>query len=326
MLSQLGRAKLRSINYKSRLIYMPTKSQQPSRHHYIPVFYLKRWAGKDGRVCEFSKPYKNLVKPRRTSPSGTGFVDRLYELPGVSDDQKQAIERYFMSPADTAAADALEHLHSIPQKKWNVRKRSAWSRFIVSMLLRNPEELRRFEEYYKEDVGSVTDDLEEQYQNRRSEDQPATFAEYMRAIDPAYLSRTILTTITKLIDNPNVGEYINNMLWGVINCEASSYDLLTSDRPVVMTNGLNYDYSYIVMPIGRRKIFYATKTLDMATQLKKTPTNELVRNLNFTVVGQAKKYVYAADDQQLRFVQNNMSINGSPSLVSAMRNSVMDAR
>ena len=33
------------------------------KHHYLPVFYLKQWAGKDGRLCEFSRPYKN-VKPK----------------------------------------------------------------------------------------------------------------------------------------------------------------------------------------------------------------------------------------------------------------------
>jgi len=42
------------------------------KHHYIPVFYLKQWAGVDGRVCEFSKPY-DRVKPRRAHPDGTAY-------------------------------------------------------------------------------------------------------------------------------------------------------------------------------------------------------------------------------------------------------------
>jgi hypothetical protein len=42
------------------------------KHHYIPEFYLKQWAGPDGRLCEFSRPYKRVL-PRMTHPGGTGF-------------------------------------------------------------------------------------------------------------------------------------------------------------------------------------------------------------------------------------------------------------
>lgn len=50
------------------------------KHHYIPVFYSKRWTGQDGRLCEYSRPYK-VVKPRRTFPDGTGYARGLYTLP-----------------------------------------------------------------------------------------------------------------------------------------------------------------------------------------------------------------------------------------------------
>jgi hypothetical protein len=34
------------------------KQNPPWRHHYIPEFYLKRWAsGKQGELVQFSKPY-----------------------------------------------------------------------------------------------------------------------------------------------------------------------------------------------------------------------------------------------------------------------------
>jgi hypothetical protein len=31
------------------------------KHHYIPEFYLKQWAGSDGRLCEFNRPHKKVV-------------------------------------------------------------------------------------------------------------------------------------------------------------------------------------------------------------------------------------------------------------------------
>lgn len=40
---------------------------KPKKHHYILVFYLKRWVTADDRICEFSRPYLKVV-PRRTHP------------------------------------------------------------------------------------------------------------------------------------------------------------------------------------------------------------------------------------------------------------------
>jgi hypothetical protein len=39
------------------------------KHHYVPVFYTKEWAGLDGRVCEYSRPFRE-VKPDASIPMG----------------------------------------------------------------------------------------------------------------------------------------------------------------------------------------------------------------------------------------------------------------
>ena len=41
------------------------------KHHYLPVFYLKQWAGPDRRLCEFSRPHK-VVKPSATRGTSGG--------------------------------------------------------------------------------------------------------------------------------------------------------------------------------------------------------------------------------------------------------------
>jgi hypothetical protein len=53
------------------------------KHHYIPKFYLKQWAGPDGRICEFSRPHKE-VKPRMVFPDGTGYERGLYTFPELA--------------------------------------------------------------------------------------------------------------------------------------------------------------------------------------------------------------------------------------------------
>jgi len=63
----------------------------PAKHHYIPAFYLKRWVDPDGKVTEFTKPYRDIiVKP--IAPERTGYQERLYELKGYEPDLAQQVE------------------------------------------------------------------------------------------------------------------------------------------------------------------------------------------------------------------------------------------
>ena len=41
---------------------------EPRKHQYIPVFYLKQWAGADRRVCEYRRVMPGKVVTRRTFP------------------------------------------------------------------------------------------------------------------------------------------------------------------------------------------------------------------------------------------------------------------
>ena len=107
------------------------------KHHYIPVFYLKQWAGPDQRVCEYSRPYK-IVKPKRVHPDGTGYVRGLYTVPGAEPNVAEFIEREFLKPTDSVASDVLRLLLTGQQIDWTTITRSAWSRFIISLMLRNP--------------------------------------------------------------------------------------------------------------------------------------------------------------------------------------------
>ena len=42
--------------------------EERKKHHYIPVFYLQQWVRReDGKLCEFSRPYK--TPPGQPEPS-----------------------------------------------------------------------------------------------------------------------------------------------------------------------------------------------------------------------------------------------------------------
>jgi hypothetical protein len=83
--------------------------------------------------------------------------------------------------------------------------------------------------------------------------------------------------------------------------------LLTSDRPVTTTNGLGLPESHIIMPLSQSKVFVAVNKMDELNRLQALAPNVLADSINLTVVNNAVKYVWAPDQQQLRFIQNRMS-------------------
>jgi hypothetical protein len=101
------------------------------KHHYIPVFYSKEWAGPDGRLCEYSRPY-DVVKPKRVHPDGTGYVRGLYTVPRNDPRVAEYIEREFFKVTDNSASLVLAMLRSGQPIVWNSDNRSAWTRFILS--------------------------------------------------------------------------------------------------------------------------------------------------------------------------------------------------
>ncbi|RXG97202.1 DUF4238 domain-containing protein [Bradyrhizobium vignae] len=104
-------------------------------------FYLRRWAGDDAKVREFSRPYKNKTYRQRVYPIQAGFKDWLYEKPGVPKSIAQGGDDKFMSPADDFLAKALDIIEADVEKIRNdAERRSVRSLFVMS-LMRMPEDV-----------------------------------------------------------------------------------------------------------------------------------------------------------------------------------------
>ncbi len=128
----------------------------PKRHHYLPVFYLRRWAGPDGKVVRFSKPYRGKLIIDRVGPSSTAYVENLYALRGLPENLAQQVEQKFLSPADNSAAVALRMLHKELPLKWTNSTRTGWARFLFGLLVRMPEHIEQFKARYSEEFLKVS--------------------------------------------------------------------------------------------------------------------------------------------------------------------------
>ncbi|KQW30777.1 hypothetical protein ASE36_00290 [Rhizobium sp. Root274] len=287
----------------------------PKKHHFIPAFYLRRWAV-NGRVVEFSMPHKTVIA-KAVGPEYTGFQERLYELEGFEPELAQQVEERFFKPVDTMAADALENLHTHGNAAaWTVESRSAWTRFMISMLLRGPDDIATFRKQYRKDWVETTDEMEARYRVMKTPDDPETFAEWLSTAPLQLIEKHQFEIFFSLIDNHRLGGTINNMDWRVIEIPRTAHELLTSDRPIIRSNALKPPYGHIAIPIGPRKLFLASEDTKFLAEMERVDRHLLARETNRAVVEGAGRFVYSTNERQHQFVANRFGTNRLPSLFS----------
>lgn len=128
---------------------------EPEKHHYLPIFYLKQWANRDGKIIRYYRPHNDVV-PSPISPENTGYEEGLYGLEGIApEDGKNRIEKKFMSPfVDDPAAKALKILIHSDNSKLTTEHRQAWTRFVMSLLVRTPIKIKQIIQMEKEFIRS----------------------------------------------------------------------------------------------------------------------------------------------------------------------------
>jgi hypothetical protein len=283
---------------------MPT--QQGDKHHYIPKFYLKQWVNRADpkrKLCEFSRPYKTVV-PRRTDPDGTGYERGLYSFANLPAPAADMVEKKLLLRSDDFASRALQRM-LVDDLNFDQDTKSAWSRFLMSLFHRNPERIAYLRNQINEDYPRYIASIREKYEVIRDPQNPRTYDEFEASVGIADKERMNLRLLMMIMNSESVGFELNNMVWGVIQFPHLRHSLLTSDRPLVMTNGIKHDNSFIILPIAPDRIFFAARSRNVANRIAELCKNESTAiKLNDRIVSQAHRYVYGRDDKQMRFVVN----------------------
>lgn len=282
----------------------------PWRHHYLPEFYLKRWAV-DGKLVQFSKPWGNTVKPKRCSPRETGFADAREELKDLPLEAKAMMEQKLLSPVDHLASQVLEKFEAAAPSI-TIDERVAWAQFLMSICFRNPEYVRDIRKRLFDSVQITTPSSERHWRKNRRAGAPKTLAEAMRQEvndRPAELSRETLKLAGEMMGSARIAMRLVNMKWGSFQTHSLLPALLTSDRPVQWINSLADEDCHIIMPIGPKRIFWAVKSQQMALTMQAADRERIIEFVNDYAVRRAVKYVYAMSDSHLAYVQRTMGVD-----------------
>lgn len=291
---------------------------QPRDHHFIPVFYLKQWANADGKLIEYSRPYRNKIVPKLVGPRSTGFQSDLYAFPNCPPEIAQYLESQFLMRTDNLASLALAKLLSGGAEPWTPDLRSAWSRFTINFLIRHPHPFAEIKMVTHDSWLQPDDVTQLEYERLRQPADPELFEQWVVGQGDNLADRIRIRFIQSAMDNERTGTRLNAMLWNVLDLSASRFRLLTSDWPLYRE--INRERMLFALPISPTALFTAVTHADIFADLRRTEPETLVRTMNNAVVSSSRLYVYSASRDQDRFISNWMSSEMSvppffPSLV-----------
>jgi hypothetical protein len=247
------------------------------------------------------------VKARKVHPAGTAYIDGLNTVTGLPLAEQQYLEDVFYKAADDDAARALRILFTPPPWNMSVKERSGWSRFIISLMLRHPEAVQKHTKVAVELFREALPRIEGRYAKERGPNDPPTYSEYAAIHGPNPEGRTIVGLLQGIVDNEDLGRKLNSMRWMVLEERNPMFQLLTSDRPLLVTNGIGRPYGHIIMPISPFHIFVATNSVKTESNIRTAwKTGAFIPQINNRVACQSRKYVYGRDDAQLSFVSKRL--------------------
>lgn len=278
--------------------------RDPSKHHYIPEFYLKRWTGSDGRLERYTQPVVGKIAVRRVYPSEAGFERNLYDSPGEGERRRQWLETRLFQLVDSRASRVLTKLNLDPVPVLSVDEMSYWSIFIRSLHHRTPDRMREFKQRGHAEWLRVMREAEAEYPRLKEDTDPPTFEEYRALHTREQVDRLILRVLPSILLSERVGIFLNEMHKRYFILPPELPYLLVSDRPLAMTNGLQIQGGHYAIALAPRRLLiaaYERSTLEHASDMK---LKDLVVEMNRWVVGQARYFVGASDKTQDRFIRN----------------------
>jgi hypothetical protein len=176
------------------------------------------------------------------------------------------------------------------------------------LLFRNPERIAATRKYIEDYVLDRYKEDQLAYEAQKAENDP----EYLE-----YLIRTVsfqaLDWTRNILEHSKITPHLNGMIWAVRDLSGCGLTLFTSDRPVVMTNGLAHSWANIVVPLGPFKAFVATNSHETLRQIKEMPRIDFIRTCNEKVLRYAQKYAWNRDDNQINAAKRHLSIESEVS-------------
>jgi hypothetical protein len=261
----------------------------PKDHHYLPKWYLRRWST-DDIVWEFRRvgPHGKLNR-RQSYTAGTGYQSHLYSSPDLPPELAATIERDFLQQVDDRGAKALKSMEA--GRPYGSREREALVEFLCSMLHRSPGRIRYLEQRLANDLSSNA---------------------IFEGVPENYFRHYALEVFLQLVQSNSLTDRLEKFTPYVINIGRGGFELMTSDRPLIVSDGLHHCEAFVAMPIGPAQMLFLAEQRSVARRFVSRTAKQLSRAVNDAIVRQAENLVISRSGRQARYVERRLGVPDEP--------------
>lgn len=263
--------------------------------------------GEDKKVTIYRRQHRDKLDVQRKARKSVGWVHELYaDLSELDPEQRQRIEISFFSRVDGLAYEAVSEMLRTLAPPADNSKATAWARFLMSLLHRHPANIELLRNAVELKVDEAYEELHQQYSSSRKPGHFEVSGEFTPSSREPIQHRLLMQLLPLIVDSQNVGAVLLDMNWAVGAVRDARFGLLTSDRPLLTSDGLGHRESFLVLPISPQTYFLAAKDLRTIEVFRSAKPNKVISWINHAVCLQATEFVISRDEEQTKFIDNRL--------------------
>lgn len=156
--------------------------QESKKHHHVPVFYLSRWSGDDGKIHVIRNINGKIVRSNH-APDYLGFEYFLYSYSKDFDAADRAeIETKFFKPLDDAGAKIVSKM--IAGDTMEKGDKILWTQFLTAMKVRTPENVEKIKTEGRRALVREMESAQSEYETLKHATDPETAVEWLEVNRP----------------------------------------------------------------------------------------------------------------------------------------------
>jgi hypothetical protein len=285
------------------------------KNHFIPDFYLSRWATTKGELIEYRLRGSGEIKGKPRSPKGTGYKPDLYKNTRREKIEAHIFELGFLQKHDDLAAKALDKF----EKGINPSDKEVcgWISFLMALLMRHPDDIAALRCLYEQKWKNGTAELQSDYSKVRGEVNPEHINNFIEQKWPGIMEEAMFKTLERLMEHEKIGQLILEFEHSVTTLK-STKPLITSDRPLLMTQTLTEEHAYIILPVGPKKVYVCGKTQNTVQRILNKTGDEFTEIINDQIARHATISVYSSNSDLEKYVEERLGTRKYESFFTRM--------
>ena len=273
------------------------------RHHYVPEFFLRRWAVDDVVRGYHWDAHLNAIKMSEKGAKAFCHQVDLYKLESEPPEKSHLLETEFFGTVDDNAGKVIRKIAKGDLESITNDEACDWARFLMSLEVRRPSVAKFLKKHASEEFIDALDDNPEFLAEMARRDIQGPPSAVLGSAATPYVQDRMLLRMQAAIDDSEIGKHYLRMSWFTKILSAGGIDLVVADRPFIRWGGIEEPDNLWCLPLDPDTAFFCSNNRNILVKLERSSARQISKALNRRSVEQAEKYVFDRSGKNSRLFE-----------------------